>query len=223
MSCPVPYGVECPRWLTFASPPDVQFCTELAKAQVINQWGMASLSTLLCIHRNPAELAPLQLHGYKLMTATNGNEGLRLFMTRPVDAILLEYHLGLLNGGIIAAEIKKVSPTVPILMIIDHLEVPDGALRSVDMVVAKVDGADFLLSAVRYVLGEENATARTTGRSTRGASTGENAATDKATADIIEFPRAAKDDVTFPPEAWQGILDGSVRFGTGYEAFRRKN
>jgi len=113
---------------------------------------MASSGTLLCIHRDLAQLSPLQQHGYNLMSATNGNEGLRMFMTRPVDAIVLEYHLGLLNGGFVAAQIKKVRPAVPILMLIDHMEVPDGALQSVDMVVAKADGDDFLLSAVRHVL-----------------------------------------------------------------------
>lgn len=172
---------------------------------------MASLSTLLCIHRDPAELAPLQQRGYKLLTATNGNEGLRLFMTRPVDAIVLEYHLGILNGGFVAAQIKKVSPTVPILMLIDHLEVPDGALKSVDMVVAKDDGDDFLLSAVRYVLGESPAA--------ESAPPG-----DDTQMDIVAFRPTRDDDNTpFSPEAWQGILDGSVRFGSVQGALRRGN
>ena len=49
---------------------------------------MAANSTLLCIHRDPAQLSFLQENGYELVTAANGQEGLRLFMSRPVDALV---------------------------------------------------------------------------------------------------------------------------------------
>ncbi|MGA9511549.1 MAG: hypothetical protein WBV55_23200 [Candidatus Sulfotelmatobacter sp.] len=71
---------------------------------------MATNNTLLCIHRDPAQLSLLQENGYELVTATDGSEGLRLLMSRPVDAIVLEYPLGLVDGAVIAAEIKKVRP-----------------------------------------------------------------------------------------------------------------
>jgi len=159
---------------------------------------MASPGTLLCIHRDPAQLSPLQEHGYNLMSATNGNEGLRLFMAQPVDAIVLEYHLGLLNGGFVAAQIKKVRPGVPILMLIDHLVVPDGALQCVDMVVAKADGDDFLLSAVRHVLGSKPK-------------------------NIVDVPSpsphgSSNHDAPFSSEEWQSILNGSVRISAPSEA-----
>ncbi len=114
--------------------------------------GMAANSTLLCIHRDPAQLSLLEQSGYELLTATNGREGLRLFMSRPVDAIVLDYHLGLLDGGIVAAEIKKVKPQVPIVMVAQDLELPVSALRSVDAVVARGDGPDLLLATIRSVL-----------------------------------------------------------------------
>src|SRR5208283_5308576 len=113
---------------------------------------MATNSTLLCIHRDPAQLSLLQENGYELVTATNGSEGLRLLMSRPVDAIVLEYHLGLLDGAVVAAEIKKVKPQIPIVMLAEHLELPDGALKSVDALVTKSDGAHFLWATVHFVL-----------------------------------------------------------------------
>src|SRR5271165_6688670 len=118
---------------------------------------MATSGTLLCIHRDPARLTSLRESGYHVLTATNGHDGLRLFMTRPVDAIVLEYHLGFLDGGVVAATIKKVRPQVPIVMVLDNLDVPDEAFKSVDMVVAKFDGDQFLVSAVQSVLGERPA------------------------------------------------------------------
>jgi len=44
---------------------------------------MATNSTLLCIHRDPAQLTLLQENGYRLVTATNGSDGLKLLMSRP--------------------------------------------------------------------------------------------------------------------------------------------
>ena len=113
---------------------------------------MAANSTLLCIHRNPAQLSLLQENGYELVTASCGSEGLRLLMTRPVDAIVLEYHLGLLDGAVVAAEIKKVKPRIPIVMLAEDLELPDGALKSVDALVTKSDGAHFLWATVHFML-----------------------------------------------------------------------
>src|ERR1041385_8234705 len=76
---------------------------------------MADNGTLLCIHRDPAQLRLLQENGYELVTATNGSEGLRLLMTRSVDAIVLEDHLGLLDGATVATEIQKVKHPLPIV------------------------------------------------------------------------------------------------------------
>ena len=114
--------------------------------------GMRGNGTLLCIHRDPAQVSLLQENGYELVTAASGSEGLRLLMTRPVDAIVLEYNLGLLNGSTLATEIKKVKPELPIVMLADHLELPDGALKSVDALVTKADGAHFLWATVHFIL-----------------------------------------------------------------------
>ena len=58
-------------------------------------------------------------------------------MSRSVDGIVLE---GLLSGAGVADEIKRVRPRLPIVMIAENLELPDGALRSVDGLVTKSDG-----------------------------------------------------------------------------------
>lgn len=118
----------------------------------IHLTNMVSNGTLLCIHRDPAQLSLLQENGYKLVTATNGSEGLRLLMKRSVDAIVIEYHLGLLDGAVVASEIKKAKPQIPIVMLADHLELPDGALKSVDALVTKADGAHFLWATVHFIL-----------------------------------------------------------------------
>src|SRR5579863_2101878 len=174
---------------------------------------MAANSILLCIHRDPAQLTLLQENGYELVTATSGSEGLRLLRTRPVDAIVLEYHLGVLNGAVVAAEIKKVKPQLPIVMLADDLELPEGALKSVDALVTKSDGPHFLWATVHFFLSvkpmqrrkatlweQKAAYLRRPGRSRAGA-------IDRQANDLN-----AGMDVPFSPGVWRGIRTGRVRF-----------
>jgi len=142
----------------------VQFWAELSEVLAVYLTGMAANGTLLCIHRDPAQLSLLQENGYELVTATNSAEGLRLLMSRTVDAIVLEYHLGLLDGAVVATEIKKVRPQIPIVMLAEHLELPDGALKSVDALVTKADGDHFLWATVHSVLKMKPAPGETASR-----------------------------------------------------------
>ena len=113
---------------------------------------MATNGTLLCIHQDPSQLRLLEESGYQLLTANNGPDGLRLVTPGPVDAVVIEHQMGILDASLIAAEIKRVRPQVPIVMLVDHLELPEGALASADALVAKSDGAHFLWAMVHFVL-----------------------------------------------------------------------
>ena len=153
---------------------------------------MPSSNTLLCIHRDPAQLSLLEENGYELLTATTGHEGLRLLSSQPVDAIVLEYHLGLLDGTFVASEIKRVRPTIPIVMLADDLNLPDGALKSVDALVTKSDGSHFLWATVHFVLNVKPAQGR-----------GEKAKTPSA---------LEPNDAPFTAKEWKNIRRGTVRF-----------
>ena len=175
---------------------------------------MASSNTLLCIHRDPAQLRSLQKNGYKLVNATNGHDGLRLLASQSVDAIVLDYQLVILDGIFVANEIKRAHPTIPIVMLADDLELPNGALSSVDALVTKSDGAHFLWATVHFVLN-----VKPTQRSERKLST-----------QMPEYPRrragrsagqahhfhtgASLDpkDAPFSPKEWRSIQMGIVRF-----------
>jgi DNA-binding response OmpR family regulator len=177
---------------------------------------MASSSILLCIHRDPTQLSLLTEHGYELATATTGSDGLRLFMSRPVDAVVLDYHLGLVGDAIVADEIKRVRPDVPIVMLVDQVELPVEALKSVDALVVKSDGPYLLLATVHFVLNvkpaqhpankprsETPVRLRRTGRS-RGMTNHDQANICQSATDGRATP--------FSPEVWRSILDGKVEF-----------
>ena len=157
--------------------------------------GMATNNTLLCIHRDPNQLSLLQENGYELLTATNGHDGLRLFASQPVDAIVLDYHLGLLDGtSFVANEIKRARPTIPIVMVTDDLELPDGALNSVDALVTKSDGARFLWATVHFVLSVKPAQNREAKRESQS------------------NPSPDPKDAPFSAREWRNIRVGTIRF-----------
>jgi CheY-like chemotaxis protein len=107
-------------------------------------------NTLLCIHKDPAELSLLKENGYELLTTNNAKEGLRIFKSRTVDAIVIDYQLGALDRAAIAAKIRQVKPEVPIVLLADDLELPEAVLNSVDAVVARSYGPHSLWAAVHF-------------------------------------------------------------------------
>ena len=113
---------------------------------------MAATSTVLCIHRDPDQLTLLREKGYGLVTATNGSEGLRLLMSRPVDAVVVEYYLGLLDGAVVADEIRRVRPQIPIVMVADPAGLPQDALKSVDTLVDQRAGGHLVWAAIHFLL-----------------------------------------------------------------------
>jgi hypothetical protein len=66
---------------------------------------------------------------------------------------------------VVATEIKRVQPTIPIVTVADDLELPYDALNSVDALVTKSEGAHFLgddsLCIKREASSESRSKART--------------------------------------------------------------
>jgi response regulator RpfG family c-di-GMP phosphodiesterase len=113
---------------------------------------MPGRSVLLCIHHQPSELSLLHENGYELAVATNTSEGLRLLQAQPIDAVLVDYKLCASEGAGVAHQIKRIRPELPIIMLVDHLELPVDALQSADALVAKSDGDHFLWATVHFLL-----------------------------------------------------------------------
>ena len=181
-------------------------------AHLYTSW-MASNSTVLCIHRDPAQLSLSHEHGYELLTATNGREGLRLFASQPVDAIVLDYHLGLLDGLVVANEIKRVRPAIPIVMLADNLDFPDGALRSIDALVTRSDGAHFLWATVHFVMSVKPTQAREQKLRTRAPGDRGRYDSSLAPANPLHTKAVpALNDSPFSAKEWRSIRTGAVRF-----------
>ncbi len=177
---------------------------------------MEAQTTLLCIHRDPDQLLHLKENEYRLLTATSGSEGLRLLMSHAVDTVVMEYHLGLLDGVVVASQIKHVKPQLPIVMVCDNLELADDAMKSVDATVVKTDGHHFLVATIHFVLSmdwEQQHTIVTRSPATRrhfnrmALGRPRRTATSRARRSLSEDR-----DAPFSAKLWTSILNGTIQF-----------
>jgi CheY-like chemotaxis protein len=74
----------------------------------------------------------LQSQGYEVLTAESGREGLELFRANPVEAVVLDYAMPGMDGGQVAEELKRLKPTIKILLLSAYVDLPEKALRWVD-------------------------------------------------------------------------------------------
>jgi DNA-binding response OmpR family regulator len=64
----------------------------------------------------------LKLKGYKVILATNGKEGIKLFKKNKPDAAIIDIKMPVMNGIESAKKIKKIKPDFPILIMTGVLE-----------------------------------------------------------------------------------------------------
>ena len=113
-------------------------------------------ATILCVddHWNGliARKMLLEKNGYKVLEATDGSEGLRLFLSHPVDAVILDYQMPGTSGDVVAAHMKSFKPQVPIVLLSAFGPLPTNKLKSVDSFLSKSQPPRVLLSTLHELL-----------------------------------------------------------------------
>ena len=94
----------------------------------------------------------LEAEGYSVQTAVNGSQALSLFSSEQIDGVVLDYMMPGMNGDVVAGEMKRLKPTVPILMLSAYVDLPSETLRSVDKYITKSEPPHVLLEAVAELL-----------------------------------------------------------------------
>jgi PAS domain S-box-containing protein len=93
-------------------------------------------ATILCIDDETAGLMPrrllLESAGYRVIEARSGLEGIRLFQSEKVDAVILDYWMSGMKGTQVASELKRIKPSVPIIVLSGMMELPGEAAGLVD-------------------------------------------------------------------------------------------
>jgi CheY-like chemotaxis protein len=88
----------------------------------------------------------LERAGYKVLTALDGETGLEIFASEPVEAVVLDYSMPGMHGGEVASKMRKVKPHVPILLLSAYVGLPPEITSLVDLYMTKGEGAPVLLS-----------------------------------------------------------------------------
>ena len=113
-------------------------------------------SLILCVDDERSGLLMrrllLEAHGYRVLTAESGTDGIAILSGEAIDLVLLDYMMPSEDGGAVAEEMKKIKPSVPILMLSAYVDLPSEALANIDRYVIKGQAPATLLSAVAELL-----------------------------------------------------------------------
>ncbi len=101
----------------------------------------AAKATVLCVDDDHNGLMiralVLEKQGYNVLTACDGQQALTIFKNSPVDAVLMDYYMPLVDGAYVAKAMRRLKPQVPIVMISGATALPDNALENTDGFVQK--------------------------------------------------------------------------------------
>src|SRR5437660_11690291 len=98
-------------------------------------------ATILCIddHRNGliGRKMLLEENGYEVLEATGGDEGLKLFRSHAVDAVVLDYQMPGMNGDVVAVKMKRDKVHVPVMLVSAYGLLPQDKLKVGESFLAK--------------------------------------------------------------------------------------
>lgn len=113
-------------------------------------------ATILCIDDHWKELIArkrlLEQGGYAVLEASGWEEGLKIFLSHTVHAVILDYQLPGMNGDMVAAMMKRLKSHVPILLLSAYGPLPKKKLRSVDAFLCKSEEQARLLTGLHDLL-----------------------------------------------------------------------
>jgi len=111
--------------------------------------------TVLCVDDEQIGLrvrkSLLESHGFKVLTANSGQQGLAMFDDN-VDLVVLDYYMPGLNGGEVAAEMRRRRPDVPIIFLSAYFSLPTAALELANAFITKGDPPDVLIQKIEQLV-----------------------------------------------------------------------
>ena len=111
---------------------------------------------VLCVDDEPVGLKVrrilLERAGYRVLTASSGQEGIDIFRVQPIEAVVLDYSMPGMHGGEVAARMRETKPEVPILLLSAYIGLPAEVTSLVDLYMTKGEGAPLLLSKLQSLL-----------------------------------------------------------------------
>jgi CheY-like chemotaxis protein len=114
-------------------------------------------ATVLCIDDEQTALqlrqTLLESAGYRVLAAKSGAQGIKAFRAEPVHAVVLDYWMADMNGLQVAREIKKLNPSIPIIILSAYGELLDESLGIADLWIRKgEEDPQYLLTRLDQLL-----------------------------------------------------------------------
>jgi CheY-like chemotaxis protein len=116
--------------------------------------------TVLCIGNDPVHLnlrcSLLKEHGWTVLSSGSGHEGVIRFSQDVVDAVVVDLNNGVAESALIAGELKRLRPEVPVIVLVaegNHLA--EVAPQLANLVIPKSQEASMLVDALGALLKPE--------------------------------------------------------------------
>ena len=101
---------------------------------------MRPKKVILCVDDNEQELSVLKFmlatNGYRVVSATSGQEAIAVFSGTPVDLVLADYAMPQMDGNQLVDRLKQIAPHVPMILLGD-LQKMSGEIHAADALLAK--------------------------------------------------------------------------------------
>jgi CheY-like chemotaxis protein len=94
----------------------------------------------------------LEGHGFRVLTATSGEQGLAILDKQPIDLLVLDYYMPGMNGGEVAAEVRRRKPQLPIIFLSAYFSLPPAALELANAFITKGDPPDVLIDKIEQLI-----------------------------------------------------------------------
>jgi CheY-like chemotaxis protein len=102
---------------------------------------MRPKKVLLCVDDNEQELSVtkfmLETNGYRVLSATNGQEAIAIFATAPqIDLVLADVSMPQMSGGQLVERLKRMRSYVP-MMLLGDAQTATAELHVADAMIAR--------------------------------------------------------------------------------------
>jgi len=111
--------------------------------------------TILCIDDDKSILTICKFIfedlGYRVLVTTSGDAGLEVFRRDCIDGVVLDYRMPGKTGGEVAREMKRLRPSVPIVLFSSITRLPDEIRPFINAFVEKGAHSEALTSTIDSV------------------------------------------------------------------------
>ena len=101
---------------------------------------MRPKKVILCVDDNEQDLSVLKFmlttNGYRVLSATTGQEALGIFQENLIDLVLVDFAMPQMNGDQLVSKLKQIASHVPMMLLGDPLKM-NGQIHAADALVAK--------------------------------------------------------------------------------------